>query len=78
MTRESLQAKCNDKNLNLKILSVQKTEYEVYWVVYTRDLYYPGRDSYEDYIIEPELDELVRDEEEFILTVSFFRGKKYE
>ena len=71
MTKESLQAKCNEKNLNLKILYVQKTEYEVYWVVYTFDLDYQGRDSYEDYIVEPELDELVQDEEEFIFAVSF-------
>ena len=71
MTRESLQAKCNENNLEIKILSVEKTEYEDYEVVYTFDLDYQGRDSYEDYIIEPELDELVKDEEEFIFMVSF-------
>jgi hypothetical protein len=71
MTRESLQAKCNENNLKIKILSVEKTEYEDYEVVYTFDLDYQGRDSYEDYIIEPELDELVKDEEEFIFMISF-------
>lgn len=71
MTKESLQAKCNESGLNLKILFVEKTEFGVYWVVYTFDLDYQGRDSYEDYIIEPELDELVQDEEEFIFAVSF-------
>ena len=71
MTKESLQTKCNEKDLKVKILSVEKTNFEDYEVVYTFDLDYQGRDSYEDYIIEPELDELVEDENEFIFMVSF-------
>lgn len=70
MTRESLQTKCNEKGLEVKILSVKETEYEDYEVVYTFDMNYQGRDSYDDYIIEPELDELVEDEEEFIVMVN--------
>lgn len=71
MTKESLQTKCNEKNLEVKILSVEETEYEDYEVVYTFDMDYQGRDSYEDYIVEPELDELVKDEDEFIFIVNF-------
>lgn len=66
MTKESLQTKCNENNLNVKILSVKKTEYEDYEVVYTFDMDYQGRDSYDHCIIDPELDELVEDENEFI------------
>ena len=66
MTKESLQAKCNESGLNLKILFVEKTDFGVYWVVYTFDLDYKGRDSYEKYIVEPEMDELVVDEDEFV------------
>lgn len=71
MTKESLQTRCNEEGLEIKILFVEKTEYEDYEVVYTFDMDYQGRDSYEDYIIEPELDELVKDEDEFIFMVSF-------
>lgn len=71
MTKESLQAKCNESGLNLKILFVEKTEFGVYWVVYTFDLDYQGRDSYEKYIIEPEMDEIVVDEDEFVFTAKF-------
>lgn len=71
MTKKSLQAKCNEKGLRIKILSVEKTEYKEYEVIYTFDLDYQGRDSYEQYLIEPELDELVKDEEEFIFMLSF-------
>lgn len=70
MTKESLQTKCNEKGLRVKILYVEQTEYEMYEVIYTFDMDYQGRDSYEDYIIEPELDELVQDEEEFIFMAS--------
>lgn len=71
MTKKSLQTKCNEKGLRIKILSVEKTEYKEYEVIYTFDLDYQGRDSYEQYLIEPELDELVKDEEEFIFMLSF-------
>lgn len=71
MTKESLQAKCNDSGLNLKILFVEKTDFGVYWVVYTFDLDYQGRDSYEKYLVEPEMDELVAHEDEFVFTVKF-------
>lgn len=70
MTKESLQAKCNAENLNVKILYVKETKYEDYEVIYTFDMDYQGRDSYEDHIIEPELDELVEDEDEFIFMAS--------
>mgnify|MGYP003443739039 CR=1 FL=1 len=66
MTKESLQTKCNEKGLRVKILYVEQTEFEMYEVIYTFDMDYQGRDYYENYIIEPELDELVQDEEEFI------------
>lgn len=71
MTKESLQTRCNEEELKIKILFVEKTEYENYEVIYTFDMGYQDRDSYEDYIIEPELDELVEDEEEFIFMVGF-------
>ena len=74
MTKESLQAICNEIGLEIKILFVERTEYEEYEVVYTFDLNYQGRDSYEDYIIEPELDELVENEEEFIVVAKFRKG----
>lgn len=70
MTKESLQTKCNEKGLRVKILYVEQTEFEMYEVIYTFDMDYQGRDSYEKYIIEPELDELVQDEEEFIFMAS--------
>ncbi len=73
MTKESLQAKCNEGGLNLKILFVDKTDFGDYWVVYTFDLDYQGRDSYEKYIIEPEMDEIVVDEDEFVFTVKYHR-----
>lgn len=76
MTKESLQEKCNEKDLKVKILSVKKTEYNDYEVIYTFDMDYQGRDSYEDYIIEPELDELVEDEDDFIF-IANFRGNRY-
>ena len=69
MTKESLQAKCNETDLNVKILFVQKTAYEDYEVVYTFDMNYQGQDYYKNsdfIIIEPELDELVENENEFI------------
>lgn len=76
MTKESLQEKCNEKDLKVKILSVKKTEYNDYEVIYTFDMDYQGRDSYEDYLIEPELDELVEDEDDFIF-IANFRGNRY-
>ena len=77
MTKESLQTKCNETDLKVKILSVDKTNYEDYEVVYTFDMDYQGRDSYKDYLIEPELDELVEDEDDFIF-IANFRGNRYE
>lgn len=74
MTKESLQVKCNESGLNLKILFVDKTDFGDYWVVYTFDLDYQGRDSYEKYIIEPEMDEIVVDEDEFVFTAKFRAG----
>ena len=71
MTKESLQTRCNEEGLEIKILFVEKTKYENYEVVYTFDIEYQGRDSYKNYIIEPELDELVKDEEDFIFMVGF-------
>lgn len=65
MTKESLQKKCSEKGLVLKILYVEKTEFDDYEVIYTFDVNYQGRDSYEQ-ILEPELDELVEDEDEFV------------
>ena len=76
MTKESLQAKCNEKDLKVKILSVEKTEYNDYEVIYTFDMDYQGRDSYKDYLIEPEIDELVEDEDDFIF-IANFRGNPY-
>ncbi len=70
MTKESLQKKCNESDLKVKILSVEKTEYDEYEVVYTFDMNYQGRVSYKDFIIEPELDELVEDENEFVFIVN--------
>ena len=71
MTKESLQTTCDKKGLRVKILYVEQTEYEMYEVIYTFDMDYQGRDSYDNYIIEPDLDELVQDEDEFIFMLSF-------
>jgi hypothetical protein len=73
MTKESLQTKCNESGLNLKILFVEKTDFGDFWVVYTFDLDYQGRDSYEKYLVEPEMDEIVVDEDEFVFTVKYSR-----
>lgn len=70
MTKESLQKKCSEKGLVLKILYVEKTEFDDYEVIYTFDVNYQGRDSYEQ-ILEPELDELVKDEDEFVFLAKF-------
>lgn len=71
MTKEGLQIRCNEEGLKIKILFIEKTEYENYEVIYTFNMEYQGRDSYENYIIEPELDELVKNEEEFIFMIGF-------
>ena len=72
MTKETLQTKCNEENLKVKILSVQKTTYGDYEVIYTFDLSYEGRDySNLEFIVEPELDELVTDEKEFIFMANY-------
>lgn len=77
MTKESVQMKCNEKGLKVKILSVEKIEWdELYEVIYTYDLNYQGRDSYDGYLIEPELDELCIDEEEFVFALDFSRLAK--
>ena len=73
MTKESLQTKCNESGLNLKILFVEKTDFGDFWVVYTFDLDYQGRDYYEKYLVEPEMDEIVVDEDEFVFTVKYSR-----
>ena len=71
MTKESLQEYCDSKKLQVKILYVeQHEEYNDYEVVYTFDLSYKGRDySNLDEIIEPELDELCENEEDFYYMV---------
>jgi hypothetical protein len=74
MNKENLQKALDEKGIIAKVLYVQKTEYEDYEVVYTFDIDYQGRDSYEDYIVEPELDELVEDIEEAV----FMIGLKYK
>lgn len=71
MTKESLQKKCDEVGLKVKILCVEKTTFNDYEVVYTFDLSYPGRISYKDRIVEPELDELVENEDDFIFIVNF-------
>lgn len=40
MTKESLQTRCNEEGLEIKILFVEKTKYENYEVVYTFDIEY--------------------------------------
>lgn len=70
MTKESLQKKCNESGLKVKILFVKKTAFDDFEVIYTFDMNYSGRASYER-IIEPELDELVKDEKEFLFMVNF-------
>lgn len=74
MTIEKLQKYCDENNLKVKILFVNKTNFDDYEVVYTFDIDYPGRESYEN-ILEPELDELVKDESEFIFMINV-RHKK--
>lgn len=71
MTKESLQEYCNSKKLQVKILYIEEhEEYNDYEVVYTFDLSYKGRDySNLDKIIEPELDELCENEEDFYYMV---------
>ena len=50
---------------------MEKTEFEDFEVIYTFDMNYQGRDSYKESIIEPECDELVEDEDDFIFIVKF-------
>lgn len=67
MTKESLQEYCDKEGTKVKILHLEKLEDSVedeYWVVYTYDLDYKGRESY-DTIVEPEYDEIIIDEKEF-------------
>lgn len=74
MNKENLQKALDEKNIIAKVLYVKKTEYNDYEVVYTFDMDYEGRDDYEDYIVEPELDELVEDIEEAV----FMIGLRYK
>ncbi len=71
MTKESLQKKCDEKGLEIKILFVEKTRLGDFEVVYTHDMNYQGRDSYKHHIIDPELDELVENEDDFIFMVNY-------
>ena len=69
MNKENLQKALNEKNIMAKVLYVRKTEYNDYEVIYTFDMDYEGRDDYEDYIVEPEFDELVEDIEEAVFMI---------
>ena len=72
MNKENLQKALDEKNIIAKVLYVQKTEYEDYEVVYTFDMDYQGRDYTNlECIIEPELDELVKDIEEAVFMIGF-------
>ena len=72
MNKENLQKALDEKNIIAKVLYVQKTEYEDYEVVYTFDMEYQGRDYTNlECIIEPELDELVKDIEEAVFMIGF-------
>ena len=67
MTINELQKELNAKNIPAKILYIEKTEYGLYEIIYTFDLDYIGRDySNTNFLIEPELDELVDDIEEAV------------
>lgn len=66
MTVKSLQEYCDRNQLKVKILYVEQTEYGDYEVIYTFDFDYKGRDYTEtNYIIEPEFDDVIVDEQEF-------------
>ena len=66
MTVKSLQEYCDRNQLKVKILYVEQTEYGDYNVIYTFDFDYKGRDyTGTNYIIEPEFDDVIVDEQEF-------------
>ena len=72
MNKIDLQKALNEKNVPAKILYIKKTEYGDYEVVYTFDFNYDGRDySNLEFIIEPELDELVEDIEDAVFMIGF-------
>lgn len=76
MTIKNLQEALNKENISAKVLHVEKTDYDDYEVIYTFDLNYMGRDySNVNSIIEPELDELVKDIEDAVFTIGLkYRG----
>lgn len=82
MTKESLQKYCDNENLKVKVLFTKPTksedgEYNLYYVVYTFDLdYNPVDKDYSniEWITEPELDEIVEDEKEFVWSVEVRKG----
>lgn len=63
MTKELLQKELDENGVKVKVLSVRKTEYGDYEVIFTRDLSYSefNPNSVADHITEPEEDELVDD-----------------
>lgn len=71
MTRELLQKELDNKEIKVKVLSVRKTEFNDYEVIFTRDL------SYSDFnskialnnITEPEEDALVEDLEDAVFQI---------
>lgn len=67
MTVKSLQEYCGRNQLKVKILYVKQTKYGDYEVIYTFDFNYKGRDyANTNYIVSPELDELIIDEQDFL------------
>lgn len=68
MTKEILQNALNEKGIKAKVLSVKKTEFNDYEIIFTFDLNYEGRIEYEN-IIEPEDDVLVEDLEDAVFEI---------
>lgn len=80
MTKKKLQKALDEKGIKVKILHVEKTKFNDYWVVFTYDLSYEGRISYKDVetITTPEEDALVEDMEDAITEIEYNALKEGE
>ena len=81
MTKKSLQEYCNKQGLKVKILFVKESDCNDYYAIYTFDLDYNPQDrayATTDFIIEPEMDELFEDEEDFVFCVKLRQERKSE
>lgn len=70
MNKTILQNELNKRNINVKILLVEKTEFNDYEIIFTRDLSYKTEiESVKESITEPEEDVLAEDLEDAIFEI---------